>query len=161
MCLTKVFAHKVLDMAYQQVEHSSNSINLCRSSPKGWSFGAWRIKEVIFSIWVTYFSNPTYSLFFSLLYLRIYYSVFIDFFPFPMVIFFKHPYFFSFWEEEKKQPHISNNPIFQRSYSFNINCIISSLISFNSNPIIVPLNKLKKKKLIVSFGGSPNPIWSG
>ena len=65
LCPTKVFAHKALDMSYQQVEHSFDSINLCHSSPEGWSFGAWRIKGVIFSIWVTYFSNPTYSLFFS------------------------------------------------------------------------------------------------
>ena len=40
LCPTKVFAHKALDMSYQQVEHSFNSITLCCPSPKGWSFGA-------------------------------------------------------------------------------------------------------------------------
>ena len=61
-------------------------------------------------------------------------------------IFYTSIYFFSFWEEEEKQPYISNNRIFQRSYSFNINSIISSLISFKSNPIIVSLNNRFKKK---------------
>ena len=139
LCPTKVFAHKAPDMSSQQVEHSFNSTTLCRSSPRGWSFGAWRIQGIIFF-------NLSYLLFKHNIFFSIIFKPLLIFFPFPMVTFFKHPYFFSFWEEEEKQPYIPNNRIFQRSYSFNINSIISSLTSFKSNPMTVSLNKRLKRK---------------
>ena len=93
----------------------SISNTFCSSSPNGWSFGAWRIQGVIFFNLSYLLSKHNKFSILSLLYLSLHYSVFIDFFFFTMVIFFK-------------QPYISNNRIFQRLYSFNINSIISSLI---------------------------------
>ena len=122
LCPSKVFLHhavehKAHDMSYQLVKHSSNSISntFCRSSPNGWSFGAWRIQGVIFF----QFELPTFQtqqIFysFSIIFKPSLFSLYWFFF-FTMVIFFK-------------QPYISNNRIFQWLYSFNINSIISSLI---------------------------------
>ena len=108
LCPSKVFLHhavehKARNMSYQRVEHSPNSIcnTLSRSSPKGWSFGAWRILVLYFTIWVNLLFKPNIFSVFSLLYLSLYWF----FFPFPMVIFFKLPY-------------ISNNSIFQRIIFF-------------------------------------------
>ena len=82
-----------------------------------------------FTIWVTLLFKPNNFSIFSLLYLSLYWF----FFPFQCSYFLNS--------------HIFLTIVFSNgSYSFNINSIISSLISLKSNPIIVSLKKKKKEK---------------